>query len=146
MAWESRKGRKTADLPRISVSGGGRPAAEVLSEIARVAGFKGYSWVRGGGIWFYHTRAREGSAASRWQTSTVRAYPLTRLHALKLLPGALVYAIRKEVAPESWNDPATLCLYYRHLDKLIVINSPDVQDKVLRHIHRMMKIAAEQQH
>jgi K319L-like, PKD domain len=139
VAWETRAGNRRKTPPRISVRGAGRPASQVLSEVARKGGFKGWEWVAGGGIWFYRKTRGSPSRAHLWKTAEVSAYPLMELKARGILPGAALHTIKKKVSPGSWRNPAALCAYYKHTDKLLVVNSPRVQREVLRALHDLLE-------
>ncbi len=139
VAWETRAGSRRHTPPKISVRGAGRHASQVLSEIACKGGFKGWEWVAGGGIWFYREKRGSSARAHLWKAAQVRAYPLMELKARGVLPGAVLHTVRKKVRPESWRDPAALCAYYRHTDKLLVVNSPRVQHEVLRALHDLLE-------
>jgi hypothetical protein len=143
VAWEE-PSKKESRLPaaRVSVSSRGRPAAEVLAEIEKGAGFKGHSWVAGGGIWLWRTEPRAGSAEHLWNQAVVRVYPLKWLEDKGVLPRAVVHVIKGRVRPETWSDPATLCVYHQASDRLLVIAAPDVQDEVVRLMHRLADAAA----
>ncbi len=139
VAWEEPPGDKRVAVPRVSLRGGGRPAREVLAELAKKAGFKGFSWVKGGGIWLYRSEPRPACAEHLWSAARLRAYPMEKLRARGILPGAVLHSIRKKVWPATWRDPATLCAYYKASDKLIVIHSPEVQREVLRLLHDLLE-------
>ncbi len=139
LAWQENVSGKRVTPPRISCRGAGRGARAVLSEVARKAGFKGWEWVSGGGVWFYRTKPGSPARAHLWKTAVVRAYPLFQFKAKGVLAGAATHAIRKQVRPESWSDSSALCTYYQHTDKLVVINSPRVQREVLRALHELLE-------
>ena len=132
-------GPKRVRPPRVSLRAAGRPAREVLAEAAKRAGFKGFSWVKGGGIWLYRTEPRPASAEHLWSAARVRAYPLARPRARGILPGAVVHLVRKKIWPATWRDPAALCVYHKPSDRLIVVHSPQVQREVLRMLHDLLE-------
>ncbi|MHC4913853.1 MAG: PKD domain-containing protein [Planctomycetota bacterium] len=138
VAWEGPAADGRRPPARISVRGGGRTAAEVLAETAERAGCKGYSWVSGGGIWLYRTGPMALSAEGTWTAATVRAYPAGGLRAAGVLPGAAAHAVRKSVHPLTWRDPGTLCAYYRHTDRIVIVHTPAVQRQALRLMHDLI--------
>ena len=137
VAWEEPAGRPRRPLPRVSVAGRGRPAAEVLAEIEKQAGLAGHSWVRGGALWLYRTEPRAGCAESLWSQAVVRAYPAGWLEARGILPGAFVHAAKKRIRPETWSDPATLITGYKDTGRFLVIHCPEVQDEVVRLMYEL---------
>jgi hypothetical protein len=139
VAWEESTDRPRRPLPRVSVDGRNRPAAEVLAEVARQAGFKGCSWVRGGALWFFRSEPRAGSAESAWSQVVVRSYPAKWLESRGVLPGAFILAAKKRVCPESWSESAALLAYYRETGRILVINTPEAQDGMVRLMYELTR-------
>lgn len=137
IAWEEPPGG-TRDV-FVSLRGDGRPAREMLAELAGRAGCAGFSWVRGGGLWLYRAEDPGESAEPVWVTAEVRGWPAAPLRAAGVLPGAAVHAVRAGVRPPSWQDPATLCSYYAHTDRLVIIAPPPVQREALRLLHDLVE-------
>ena len=138
VAWAEPPGGRAA-MPRISIRGGGRPAREVLAEVARQAGLSGASWVAGGGAWLYRDEPPAARAEHIWTAIKVRSYPLGRLSARGVLPGVVVHQVKKIVWPHTWKDASTLCAYWPDGDRLVVVHNGQVQREVLRLLHDLLE-------
>ncbi|HOX07340.1 MAG TPA: hypothetical protein PK280_13130 [Planctomycetota bacterium] len=139
LAWEEPAGAERRAMPRVSVDGRGRPAAEVLAEVARQAGLQGHSWVRGGAVWLYRREPRAGSAESAWGRAVVRSYPARWLEDRGVLPGAFILAVRKRVCPESWTASTSLIAYYKDTGRILVVNAPEVHDELVRLMYELTR-------
>jgi hypothetical protein len=139
VVWQQTPARAKRPLPRLSLRGGGRSAEKVLTEVARGAGFKGWSWIAGGGVWFYNDRPVAASARHPWIDIEVRSYPMAELKRRGILPGGVVHGLKKCIAPASWKNSATLCQYYKGSDSIIVLQSPPGHRQILRYLHDLLK-------
>jgi hypothetical protein len=139
VAWSENLAGKRRAPQAVSCHSAGRPAREVLDELARKGGFKGWEWVSGGGIWFCREQPGRPGREHLWKSSVVRAYDLLPLKRRGVLPGAALHAVRSRVRPRSWRDPATLCARYRHTETLVVVTSPRIQREVLRALHDLLE-------
>ncbi len=125
----------------VSLDTGEISAQEGIDRLRESLGLSGVELYPGGGVrltdsalgWPRHAAI---SRAFLWEEAVVRAYDVYPLEARYPSGDDLARYIRERVQPDAWLDPATGIVFHEPSGNLIVVASPDLQERVHAELSR----------
>lgn len=132
-------------VPDVTLELGEVTLQKAIEALAEALGLKGYELSPPRGVFLTKEPRKWSTAAGRemlWERLTVESYAIKKL--AQLTSGdAVAHHLRRRVSPDIWLDPCTAVVYHEPSGNLIVVAPQNVQDAVMRELHRLQSSPAD---
>ncbi|MBN2711598.1 MAG: hypothetical protein JXR97_04085, partial [Planctomycetes bacterium] len=130
------------EMPKITMDAGTKASLRLaITELARQMGLEGYEISVPGGIYLTQQKREWTVASSReflWDSIAVKAFDIKKL-ARQSSGEAIAHHIRRQVSPDTWQDPCTAVVFHEPSNNLLVVAPERVINKVHVELDRIAK-------